>query len=61
MRRTIRSVEDGSITVTYCADEKLISKFLKRRKSKKALTAMNKPGRYGHNQIMSLTEVSRLQ
>ena len=42
LKRTIRSVEDGSVTVTYCSDEKLIKKFLKRRKSKKA-TAAHKP------------------
>ena len=36
LKRTIRSVEDGSLKVVYSADEKLVQKFLKRKKSKKA-------------------------
>ena len=42
LRRTIRSVEDGSLKVVYSADEKLIAKFLKRKKSKKATFTQNK-------------------
>ena len=61
LKRTIRSLEDGSITVVYVADEKLISKFLKRKKSKKATTASHKL-RYGQPQILSLADLSsRLQ
>ena len=36
LRKTIRSVEDGSIKVLYISDEKYIAKFLKRKNSKKA-------------------------
>ena len=34
LRRKIRSLEDGSITVVYTSDPKLIKKFLKRKKLK---------------------------
>lgn len=34
LRRKIRSLEDGSVTVVYTADPKLIKKFIKRKKSK---------------------------
>jgi len=40
LRRTIRSVEDGSITIVYVSDEKLIAKFLKRKNSKKAAVGL---------------------
>ena len=39
LKRTVRSIEDGSVQVTFCADDKLIQKFLKRKKSKKATAA----------------------
>lgn len=59
LRRTIRSLEDGSVKVVYCSDEKLIAKFLKRKRSKKATAAQK--SRQHQAQVMSLTEISRLQ
>ena len=59
LRRTIRSVEDGSITVVYMSDEKHIAKFLKRKNSKKA--AIGLKARQQQASIMSLTEITRMQ
>lgn len=40
LKRTIHSLEDGSVRVVYLTDEKQIAKFLKRKKSKKAAAGL---------------------
>ena len=57
LRRKIRSLEDGSITVVYTADPKLIKKFIKRKKSKGRHSSR---GKAQHQSIMSLAQVSKL-